>query len=129
MVFLLALGAIVASAGGDVMNVELDIFSGRPNPVWSLSERQVGEMDAIIETLPATTASVPTRPGLGYRGFVVTRLPQRAWRLDLFKGFVAIASEGRTEIRSDRERKLERFLLDSAGSELSEAIRRRVEMN
>lgn len=111
------------------MNVELDIFSGRPNPVWSLSEKQVNEMDAIIETLPATTASVPTRPGLGYRGFVVTGLPEPARRLDVFEGFVAIAGGGRTEFRSDRERKLERFLLDSAGAELSDAIRRRVELN
>lgn len=53
------------------MTVELDAFSGRPNPVWTLTAADAGELAALLRDLPeASDASLP-EPTLGYRGFRV----------------------------------------------------------
>ena len=111
------------------MQVELDIFSGRPNPVWGLTAAQIDEMGEIVRTLPLATEEPPSQPGLGYRGFVVTDDARRSWRINAFKGFVQITDQGRVEVRSDRNRRLERWLLNSAGSQLAPEIHRRVPLD
>ena len=85
--------------------VELDIFSGRPNPVWGLTGAQIDEMGEIVRTLPLATEEPPAQPGLGYRGFIVTDDARRSWQINAFKGFVQITDQGRVEVRSDRNRK------------------------
>ena len=52
------------------MRIELDIFSGRPNPSWVLSTEEAAELVARVRALPQG-GSQQTR--LGYRGFVVHR--------------------------------------------------------
>jgi len=57
-----------------MLEVELDIFSGRPNPVWILSNREEREL---LERLTAEPSQVsPAQAAdeqfsLGYRGFIV----------------------------------------------------------
>ena len=52
------------------MLVELDAFSGRPNPRWRLSDSEAAELVRLIAGLaPAPGGSSPHLPGLGYRGF------------------------------------------------------------
>lgn len=61
------------------MMVEMDVFSGRPNPTWSLSEEQVVELlKAFHDLPPADKFSQET--GLGYRGFLILN-PDRAGTL------------------------------------------------
>jgi hypothetical protein len=49
------------------MQVEIDLFSGRPNPVWNLTDAEVSTLRARLESLPtASPAALPDR--LGYRG-------------------------------------------------------------
>jgi len=60
-----------------VLEVELDIFSGMPNPTWLLSASQeralVDRLDrAQAQLSPAAPAT--TRLGLGYRGLIVRRI-------------------------------------------------------
>jgi hypothetical protein len=56
--------------------VELDIFSGRPNPTWTLSGEETSQLLALLANLPSKEAGWPAS-GLGYRGFVVSfRDPQ-----------------------------------------------------
>lgn len=58
------------------MIVELDVFSGRPNPTWSLSAEQSMELLAAFQDLPP--ADKPSlENGLGYRGFLLWN-PDRA---------------------------------------------------
>ena len=58
------------------MIVELDVFSGRPNPTWSLPVEQAVELLEALKDLPP--ADKPLRGnGLGYRGFVLSN-PDRA---------------------------------------------------
>jgi hypothetical protein len=50
--------------------VSLDIFSGRPNPVWTLSPAETIALRGLLDRLPASPCpSLPAQ--LGYRGFVV----------------------------------------------------------
>ena len=57
--------------GVNVVDVELDIFSGRPNPRWSLSPHQQEQWVAQLETTSVARDQIPIFDGLGYRGFVV----------------------------------------------------------
>ncbi|GAB4040581.1 hypothetical protein GCM10028809_65270 [Spirosoma gilvum] len=64
------------------LTVELDAFSGRPNPTWTLSEAESTELVELLKSLPAIPDSAQTSR-LGYRGFLVsnskeaTGLPSR----------------------------------------------------
>jgi hypothetical protein len=58
-----------------IIEVELDIFSGRPNPQWELPPEeadrlrsQLRELAPIMELAPA---DLQEPPSLGYRGFVI----------------------------------------------------------
>ncbi len=60
-----------------MLEVELDIFSGMPNPTWVLSKRQEGTLYELLSAEPnqisrATTLS--KRLSLGYRGLIVRRI-------------------------------------------------------
>ena len=57
------------SASG--FQVELDVFSGRPNPTWPLTAEESHDLLARVGRLSAGGGPVPA--GLGYRGFIVYR--------------------------------------------------------
>jgi hypothetical protein len=57
-----------------MLEVELDIFSGMPNPRWILSSREERELTERVEadTSQLSDVTYPDEPlGLGYRGFIV----------------------------------------------------------
>jgi hypothetical protein len=86
------------------MIVELDIFSGRPNPRWRLDEAGAAELGELHHRLEVAAARPTEPPGLGYRGFLYSLdgVPWRAWH-----GFVT--SSDRT--LADRSGTIERLLL------------------
>lgn len=51
------------------MLVELDIFSGRPNPRWKLDEHQSEALLQLQSSLWQTSRDPADIPSLGYRGF------------------------------------------------------------
>jgi hypothetical protein len=59
---------------GNSMHVEIDVYSGRPNPSFQLSDPLGKEFARMLEKLPRATREAAD-PGLGYRGFVVTPNP------------------------------------------------------
>jgi hypothetical protein len=60
-----------------VLHVELDVFSGRPNPVWSLSADSTEDLRARLARLDGLGhAGTPPEGQLGYRGFLVHRLDE-----------------------------------------------------
>jgi hypothetical protein len=59
-----------ACGGGRAMEVELDAFSGRPNPKWTLSPEKASEFLAKIKALPVA-GDAPHIPDLGFRGFIL----------------------------------------------------------
>jgi hypothetical protein len=52
------------------MEVELQVFSGRPNPKWVMSGAQATDMLKRIRSL-RTAANEVRAPDLGFRGFIV----------------------------------------------------------
>lgn len=103
--------------------VTLHIYSGRPNPRWTLSSDQAAALTAALARGETGVQAAPRPPrGLGYRGFTIQtatkgRLPSRVHLHDRS----LIPNQGDTLRLPDHG--TERLLLDSAGSAVSEAAR------
>lgn len=114
-----------ASAGpSSAVTVQLGIYSGRPDPAWTLSAAEAATLERLLANLPAI-AGTPRVGGLGYHGFTI--LMPTGW-LVAYGGAVAPPGDGRRSMKIDPTRSIERFLLESARphlapSELSEATR------
>jgi hypothetical protein len=54
------------------MRLEVDIFSGRPNPAWQLGDVEARRIAAAVAGLEVAPAPPAVPDGLGFRGFVVT---------------------------------------------------------
>lgn len=100
------------------VEIELDIFSGNPNPIWILSEAEATLFRQQLATL--SEASPRELSGnLGYRGFIVqltNGTEQRIVRVQ--NGIVQISQDSTDLYYSDQNRSLERWLLDSGRASL-----------
>jgi hypothetical protein len=106
------------------LQVELDAFSGRPNPRWDLKDDQAAEFLKLLRGLsPAESAIQP--PGLGYRGFIVRSTGEPVGAYDevrIFRGTVVARRGARVETFGDPERVLEGMLLDTAREHVDEPV-------
>jgi len=85
--------------------VELDLFSGRPNPTWVVPRVELlARLKDLMSTNPAPV--VATRPDLGYRGVSVEVDGE------VIRVFGGVA-EFPGRVLEDRDRRLERWLLSS----------------
>ncbi len=77
------------------MTVELDVFSGRPNPAWKLSPAESAKLAEMLKDIPPSQM-VGAEGGLGYRGFVLSN-PERAaglpTRIRIYNGMVIVDEE------------------------------------
>lgn len=87
------------------MLVELDAFSGRPNPRWELDERSSQQLQRLQSRLTGTSAAPPEAPGLGYRGFLYSAA---GGQVRAYRGFVRTPRE----VLADPTFSIEKFLLD-----------------
>ena len=74
------------------MKIELDMFSGRPNPAWEPSAGEQAEITARLLNLPPSPP-VMEPDGLGYRGFVILNPIQQkgmTTRIRIFNGKITI---------------------------------------
>lgn len=100
-----------------VSKVELDVFSGRPNPIWPLTEKEVIILSAMIDTLQKTS---PTKPidNLGYRGFIVhgfDTVTGSVTTIRVYKNTIVYETDNVTHVYfTDVNRQIERFLLATA---------------
>ncbi len=93
--------------------IVLDVYSGRPNPEWSLRHDEEVELDHRLAVLaPGSPAAIPAPPGLGYRGLIVRRLGRPELRV--FHRSV-IGTERRL---IDPNRSLELWLLETGRTAL-----------
>lgn len=108
------------------LTVTLNIFSGRSNPSWTLSEEQAEEVTNRVQKMDEPTGSKPpgVLGGLGYRGFILSGHPSEpAGALSLYV-HEGIVDRGQTEINViDRDRRIEMLLLESAGEQLDADVR------
>ncbi|WP_157043166.1 hypothetical protein [Rhodopseudomonas palustris] len=54
-----------------VAQVEIDVFSGRPNPRFELDDGKAARLKSLLERPRRPFSGDPPDPGLGFRGFVV----------------------------------------------------------
>lgn len=94
------------------VSAELDVFSGRPNPIWNLSEAQCAEIEQHIDQLPETAGeSLQSPPGLGYRGLIIHYENQQGVR-DSIRIYRGISQSEQLQLQ-DPDRKLEKWLLNT----------------
>jgi hypothetical protein len=123
-----------ATAEGDsvmssMVEVELDIFSGNPNPIWILSEADGVLFLKKIAMLPkASTRELSDN--LGYRGFIVKVISETEENLIRIQNGTVQLSQNDTNVYfSDQDRHLERWLLNSGKSNLKSDLFRIVELD
>src|SRR5436853_2382683 len=93
--------------------VVADVFSGVPNPKWTIEGALASEATEMLRRLPriGRLSSVPRPPDLGYRGLVVHFLDvvERDTSLRVFGGYVI----GSQDAWADKGRALEAWLLQT----------------
>jgi hypothetical protein len=107
--------------------VELDIFSGMPNPTWILTNAEADTLVKQLAALPRTSAREPAG-NLGYRGFIV-RVTQGAdtQLIRIQTGTVQITKGVTSLYARDANRALERWLLNTGKPHLKSDIVKIVE--
>jgi hypothetical protein len=112
------------------MTAELDVFSGRPNPQWELTNDEWAELRRRIGTLPELPAGTPAG-GLGYRGIVLT--PRENGEpnfsgLVVGRGVVMVTdAQGSEQAFEDTDRSIEAWLLHMAQTRLGSDFRSLIE--
>jgi hypothetical protein len=102
------------------MKVELDIFSGRPNPSWELSPSEEAELARLLWGLKERTNPVAEDTlGLGYRGLVATDptqegLPLRLRAYPRAVGVILVQPDGSHTYYFTDTVGVERWLVQSA---------------
>lgn len=120
----LALPAAATPANVKKAEVTIQVFSGRENPSWSLNEKQIDELLALLKDLPKAEPG-DFQDGLGYRGFqtVLTEsTSEKTQEIVAYKGRVLYKTAEAKAYFTDRDRRLEIFLLKSGDSYLDESL-------
>ena len=103
----------------DRAQVEIDVFSGRPNPMWELRRTDLTALLRLLEKARKVKTAAGAADGLGFRGFKVsftTRGTQR--ELHVKGNFV---SDGPKRF-SDDHKTIEKFLLAKMPPELHDQL-------
>jgi hypothetical protein len=108
------------SQPGHPTSVTLGIYSGRPDPSWTLTDAQAAELSLRLGLLSAAFGN-PPEGGLGYHGFtIVTAAAGLADRsLVAYRGAVAEPGPAARSYLVDAARSVERYLLDTGRSHLA----------
>lgn len=102
--------------------VELDIFSGMPNPTWVLTNAQAGSFVKKLAALSRTSAK-ELSGNLGYRGFMVQcTLGASAQLIRIQDGTVHISEGARNVYAYDKDRQVERWLLNTGQPHLKNEL-------
>jgi hypothetical protein len=102
--------------------VELDIFSGMPNPRWILTTAETDSFVKQLAALPRASAG-KLSGNLGYRGFIVQSVQGANTQVVHIHNRTVHISNGVTDVYADDEdRKLERWLLNTARPHLKNEL-------
>jgi hypothetical protein len=107
------------------IHVELDVFSGRPNPTWVVEDEQARELVAALSALPTTSAPSATPDGLGYRCFRLVGVPSMGV-VTAGYGSITVTNGASVAHRLDPQRTVEAMLLRSAQGRVDEALLRTI---
>ncbi len=96
----------------DTLVASAFVFSGRPNPVWPVSDAVVRELQALWSSLATSSERPSASQVLGYRGCCITDEAGRVWHA--YRGVVTLTAGNSSESRRDPERIFETRVLVSA---------------
>jgi hypothetical protein len=104
------------------VTVTLGIYSGRPDPSWTLTDVQAAALVGQLASLPVTSGTAP-QGGLGYHGFSI--LLHQAGQADqavvAYRGDVAVPGDAPGTHRADPQRAVESTLLETGRPHLAAA--------
>lgn len=87
------------------------VFSGRPDPEWTVPASAAGQLLRLWAELPQGTEE-PAPPPLGYRGCLLRAPDGRTWRTS---GRSVTLDDGHhTQVRDDPDRRFEHLLVATA---------------
>jgi hypothetical protein len=92
--------AVLACAGStstielSSAQIELDAFSGRPNPRWRLTAAEQSMLQSKLSNLPATSRGAVPEGRLGYRGFYIH---DQTLRIQVANRLIVVSRAGATE--------------------------------
>jgi hypothetical protein len=92
------------------------LYSGRPDPIWSVPARTARRLEEIWEKLEPSTDPPSVPPPLGYRGSFARDSRGRTWYA--YGGRVVLKTGHSSETRSDPDRQFEKTLLESAPADV-----------
>ena len=89
------------------------VFSGRPDPVWEVSDELGERLMQLWDALPAAQDQLqPSAPPLGYRGCFVVSPDGRRW--SAYRQMVTLQVADQRETRRDDGAEFEALVLSSA---------------
>jgi hypothetical protein len=101
--------------------VTMDVYSGRPNPEWSLSSEQITELKkrlAALSTIAAADAKISD--DLGYRAMhIVLKDANGDSEIAVSRGLVLQKTGSSMKRHVDEQRKLELWLVNTGEGKLS----------
>jgi hypothetical protein len=108
--------------------VTLDVFSGRPNPTWSLSEPATAELLRRIQALDAAKSDAPEFQNLGYRAVRVEFQEPNKGEVVVTasRGTVTLERTGQRLSLADAGRKFELWLANTGAGHLTPDLLRYV---
>ena len=99
-----------SDAAGFGVQVVLGLYSGVPDPAWTLTTEQANELAAALAGLPRVDGLAPSG-GLGYHGFTIATADGS---LVAYAGKVLSVDSDPPYVLDDPGRTIERLLLDTA---------------
>jgi hypothetical protein len=116
---------VSAESASPTVTVTLRIRSGRPNPFWLLAPEQEAELGDILSLLPRSDQPLDAIGSLGYSGFYL-ELPglddHAPQKLEVWRGVVRSETNGQTQVLTDSDRSLERWLIETGQGEVDDAV-------
>jgi hypothetical protein len=110
LIFLVTLlGCLVTALKGKKMQVEVDMFSGRPNPHWELTVPESQEFARRFQSLSAQKGEGFVNEGLGKRGLIVRESGEEVEgdrEIVIYQGFVVAKRQGKSQQFTDENRAL-----------------------
>lgn len=88
------------------------VFSGRPDPTWTIEDTIAEELERIWDSLPPMHREPPVARPLGYRGCLLKCKNDIEWFV--YRNQVVLTRNGKTESRNDDQREFERLVISSA---------------
>jgi hypothetical protein len=102
---------------GLTMEVEADVFSGRPNPRWALDEAETAVVAAMLGALKPAAQPAAAPDALGYRGIVLHDVEAAfpgCTRVRLHGGTATVECGGVVRHLADAGRRVEGWVMETA---------------